>query len=339
VATPAHQLHRFLRAAHRRWIVWRVLERAAIGVLVACALTMILLPILAWRGERVMPMVLGSMLLGAVCGAIFGITSRPTVLDTAIESDRQLNLADLLATAISIRQRDEWSDAVIAMADARCAHLAPRQILFNRLGVRAWGGIGLSAAIVLTLAILSSNAVITQAIAQASGRAPQANASNPAAREEMLSVAREPSRVAHPAQPSDEDHSQIPSRAETHTKNSESTAANHNVTSTDGSGAGQANTEATNHAGMNPSASPANASNTRPSHTATGGGVGAPTKTGTDLAGASIASHPSNPLAPWQSSGWSSQRAQALQDLHDNKIPATYHDLVRDYFTRDNVDH
>jgi hypothetical protein len=46
---------------------------------------------------------------------------------------------------------------VIATADARCRTLAANDVILNRFGGRAWGGIGLAAALVLTLGLMSAN--------------------------------------------------------------------------------------------------------------------------------------------------------------------------------------
>jgi hypothetical protein len=95
-------LQSFIRAIHRRWVIWRAVERGGVGVLVGCALAAVLYPILLWRGEPTMPMIVGAIGLGALCGLLFGLHARPTRLDAAIEADRQLKLHDQLSSAISV---------------------------------------------------------------------------------------------------------------------------------------------------------------------------------------------------------------------------------------------
>jgi hypothetical protein len=54
---------------------------------------------------------------------------------------------------------------VLAIADDRCRRHAPSQVLLNRLGRRAWGGIGLAAALVLTLSAMTGNPREVRAVA------------------------------------------------------------------------------------------------------------------------------------------------------------------------------
>jgi AhpD family alkylhydroperoxidase len=98
----------------------------------------------------------------------------------AMETDRQLRWDDLLGSAVALANRqsaamnrrpspqsgdargatafaapiDPWMAAVIAMADARAAGVAPRSVVLNRWGVRAWGGVALACAGVVALALV-----------------------------------------------------------------------------------------------------------------------------------------------------------------------------------------
>ncbi|HTL28498.1 MAG TPA: hypothetical protein VL282_04735 [Tepidisphaeraceae bacterium] len=337
------QLDTFIRAIHQRWVIWRALERVAIGVLVACAAAAILYPILVWRGQPAMPMILGAMGLGALCGAIFGLKSRPTQLDAAIEADRQLKLQDLLATAFSAARglagTDEWHATVIAMAEAKCRAIAPRDVILTRLGVRAWGGIGLAAAFLLTLGILSTNPVVTQAVATAQGRSvakPDSVANPPAESRGFMQTT--PSRNANPGEPSGENHSQIPTPTDSQAS-SANASSNKNGNTSDGTGGGQSKTDTKLESHLPSSASPSNISNDSASRTASGGAASAHPTNGTEKTGANMTGQTGTSTPPWQSITWSSARQQALQDARDGKTPATYHDLIRDYFNRDGVDH
>jgi len=40
------------------------------------------------------------------------------------------------------------------------------------------------------------------------------------------------------------------------------------------------------------------------------------------------------PIAPWQSSAWSSDRDAALQAVQTGTVPDSYRSLVQDYFDR-----
>src|SRR5687767_12108259 len=159
MSAPLH-FEGFLRALHRRMVVLRVLEKVGLGVLAGCALALFLMPILVWRGQGTMPLVLGCGGLGVVGGVLWGLARRPGMLAAAVEADRQLKLADLLGTALFLHSRgeplDEIGRTIVATAEAKCAGLSPSVVIVNRIGVRGWGGIGLAAAMVLTVALVTA---------------------------------------------------------------------------------------------------------------------------------------------------------------------------------------
>src|SRR5438067_2086033 len=153
-------------------MITRSLERIGVCILIACMLAAILAGVLIWRGESAMNVIVACVGAGTILGLIVGWTTRPSLFDAAVEVDRQLNLADLLATAISIRRDQtviadsldhQWSSTILALAEARCATIANEALMLRRFGIRAWGGIGLCTAIVLTLGMFSSNPLILQA--------------------------------------------------------------------------------------------------------------------------------------------------------------------------------
>src|SRR5438067_3480147 len=89
-------------------------------------------------------------------GLAWGLVRRPGLIDAALLADSQLELSDLLATALATASSaDPWSRAVVAMAEQRCRSLSPDAVVLRKLGGRARGGIGLAAALVLTLGVLS----------------------------------------------------------------------------------------------------------------------------------------------------------------------------------------
>src|SRR5207247_1177225 len=99
----------------------------------------------------------GTIVLGAIIGLTWGLARRPRLIDAAMTADRQLQLADLLATALAVGSDvDPWARAVVAVADQRCRSLSPDAVVLRRFGGRAWGGIGLATALVLTIGALSS---------------------------------------------------------------------------------------------------------------------------------------------------------------------------------------
>src|SRR5688572_21535800 len=152
-----NHLERFLRRVHRRWVLLRAVESAGVGAAIGCAAALALVPVLLWRDRPAVSVALTLMAVAGAAGLLFGLTRRPTLYAAAVEADRQLDLHDLLASALaSLDSNDGWGGAVVAHAEARCRTLSPDAILLNRLGVRAWSGIGLAAALVLTLSLLSS---------------------------------------------------------------------------------------------------------------------------------------------------------------------------------------
>src|SRR5688572_32799835 len=69
---PDH-LALFLRAVHPRWVAVRVAESTGIGVLAGCALALLVLPIVLWRGEPAMTGVLTTRGMAAMAGTNVGI--------------------------------------------------------------------------------------------------------------------------------------------------------------------------------------------------------------------------------------------------------------------------
>src|SRR5688500_3650177 len=160
------QLDRFVSALHRRLLVLRALEATARGAAGGCAAGAVMIPLLYWRDVPALPPTLGALLLGAATGLLWGVTRRPTRLQVAAEADRQLNLADLLGTAITVRQKaresdryagaQPWLGAVLTLADEAARRHTPSQVILHRLHARAWGGIAIAAGLVLTVAALTS---------------------------------------------------------------------------------------------------------------------------------------------------------------------------------------
>ncbi len=148
----------FLRSLRRRMIIVRAAEAAGIGMIVAAGISLVLALLLLLSGRDAMQLCVGTLTAGAAAGAGWSLLRRPTLLHAAMETDRQLNLADLLTTALTRRDTsDPWQAAVIALAEQRCADLSPSDVLLARLGARAWGGIGLSTALVLAVGALSAS--------------------------------------------------------------------------------------------------------------------------------------------------------------------------------------
>jgi hypothetical protein len=341
VPRSSAQLEVFIRRVHRRWLVWRALERTAVGLFGGCIFAAILYPILLWRAEPTMPMILAALGLGAACGLTFALKSRPSVLDAAIEADRQLKLHDLLASAISLTDKanDEWSAAVIVMATAKCASIAPRDVILNRFGARAWGGIGLSAAFLLTLGILSTNPIITQAVARVQGKPIVGSSFDRENRERSVVTGGSQQAMKKISdEPGSDDHSMIPTPS-SNESNPTASASKKPADGSNGSGAGRSTTDSKQNQTEQLSAAASNVSRAGAKQAGAGGSANANASQGHDLSGANVKAQSDQSARPWKSSDWSASRRQALEDIHDGKTPAAYHDLIRDYFNRDSVDH
>src|SRR5688500_16527219 len=153
-------LERFTKRLHRRYVLLRTLERVAICVLAACLAASALIPVLLWRGQSAWTLTVAAMGAGVLAGLVWALKDPPSDVDAATEADRQLGLADLLATALAVRDSadsDPWAGAVLATADVRCGTLSPSTVVLHRLGGRAWAGVGLAASLVITLASLSGS--------------------------------------------------------------------------------------------------------------------------------------------------------------------------------------
>jgi hypothetical protein len=160
-------LERFVRKIHRRLVLIRAVEHLGVCVSVGCGIALPLLAILLLRGQSVVSLllVIGSFCSLAAC--VLTIQRWPTLLQAAGEADRQLNLDDLLTTAVRLDRYscDSMSGSVLAMADARCGRISPSTVILNRYGARAWGGIVLSLAAVIAVSLMPAHP-IRSAVAQ-----------------------------------------------------------------------------------------------------------------------------------------------------------------------------
>src|SRR4051794_29991151 len=157
-------LDRFVAALHRRLLVVTLLEQTGLGVLAGSVVAAVLIPLLIWAGRPALEPTVGAVGVGALIGLLTALKNRPTRLAAAAEADRQLGLADLLSTALSVgarpRESDRdatalpWLQTVTALADAACRSHTPSQVILRRRSARAWTGIALSAALATTVAAL-----------------------------------------------------------------------------------------------------------------------------------------------------------------------------------------
>lgn len=338
------QFERFIGRVHRRYLVLRVLECAGLGVLGGCAAAAPLLAIALWRGYPTINLAVAALAVGVAAGLLWGGTTRPTPLSAAMEADRQLGWADLLSTALTTCRidGDPWTSAVAATADARCRGAAPSSVILNRLGARAWGGVGLAASLVIVLGLLPTYAAPIRAGEQGSTPNPFAVPQPPET--ERFARAMPAARRTPPQQEqADGSASRVgtnasdPPTQDRTTQPPGNSAAVHQVTSSDpnGQGSGAA------HSNARTSPSPASIADATHAHATgngrnTSGGAGESTShphAGHDAAsGSAASSSPDKSAPPWDSSQWPRRARQAHELLDSGQVPDAYRDVVREYF-------
>jgi hypothetical protein len=333
----------FVRRVYRRLIWMRILESAGLGVLAGSVLGLVLVGVLFWRGESALLLAELVLPLSALGGVVWAVLRRPTALNAAIEADRQLDLADLLATAWLLERNqsgdgDAFAAAVISMAEARCATLFPSTVLLNRLGARAWGGIGLAGALVLTLGLMSANPLDSQAAANES-----AGGKSITARSEVMGnpqtagSSRKPGTaiVGDVRHEGDNSFDTTPNTSTTKSGQAGANDAAQSAANPDGSGSGAGQSHSSPN---NAAASPVGTQSKNQSPGGTqAGGVGAATENATTGRGPSAQSaggSSSRAVPPWSSDSWPAAQQAADAALRTGQIPPAYHDLVREYFDR-----
>ena len=342
-------LMRFVRRVHRRLVLVRAGERsgACVGVasIFACALASVAL----MQGRDAMQLVLPMLGIGAMIGIIWGVVRRPTRFDAILEADRQLDLSDLLATAYAQRNTDDpWQRAVVATADARCRSLSASQVIVHRYGGRAWGGIGLAAAMGLTLALLSGVPQDSRARAMASKSLPAAAGQVNAEATDAAAT----SSSSSPSRPRDEMNpaSRSGSRTITETDANDSDAAQQSMPdkpltragADSRAGAGEKRGQSTAASGdalprpANPidHVSPSNAAAAPAGGGAasdTSGAAHARDQSGGGKALSANANAREN-SPPWSSPSWDADRAAAGEAMRSGRVPDGYRDIVSEYF-------
>jgi hypothetical protein len=350
-------LEQFLRAVHRRQVALAVIERAGFGLVLGCAVATVLVGVVLWRGGENAWNVAGvALAAGAVVGAIAGAVTRPPVLASASEADRQLGTAELLSTAFTLGARSEsndpWANTVLALAADECWRHAPREVILRRLGVRAWGGILLAVAFVAVLTALSSASREAVAARTSDGASSDGRAQSRPAQVrpivELTDVAKPPVRQ-HRAelspedqQPANSDVSAAPTPSDSEAKPDERDAR---ITGTDLASPATGGSQATTPTPRIPAAERPNPSDPtvaradataprkdRPPHV----GVGRASRSNqsgaeTSSGGVVTNSHgnASQSRAPWTSNTWPQTVESAEQQLRNGRIPDDARDRVR----------
>jgi hypothetical protein len=333
IASAAGQ---FISAVRRRFLLVRIAESIAAGIVVASATGLLLLPVLWYRNESALPMAVVLLAAGLCLGLIRGIARRPTRLQAAIEADHQLGLHDLLGTIASFNKShstDDWQLTLAAYAENRCRTLHPSAIIASRLGLRAWAGVGVLGGLLLTCALLTAKP--TNATAASSNILADSSpdiSSIPASRDSLSSVSRPPGPGGTDSNSSrgfPQDH---PDNSTTATASSPSRTAGANSST----GAGIGTTHERNSA-LDPLPilrTPAESFNEE--STSIGRGIPEPNSNhpGQNYSVRSASPAGSTFIAPWSSSHWSADVTAANAAIDSGQVPPDDRDLVRDYFQR-----
>lgn len=325
------------------WI-WRALEWTGIGAAGGCAIALLVLPVLVGRGVAATGPVLALLGIGAAAGLLAAVTQRRSLDAAAVEADRQLELHDLLATAWAVRGRgDAWAGTVLALAEARCADLAPGQVVLKRLGVRSWAGI--AAAVMLTVSAAMIYSTPRQSMASDS---PFVSAERLERELDRLSdshvrlprVSQAPTGAADPASRQFDT-----GRNERTERNGESAGASDGSQQAPaaGVGTGEASPERVRmpNAAIQQSrageTAPDQIGTTESADAASGGGSGDGRATGGDApaTGMNTATAAGTRVPAWRSDQWPAARDEAMTAIRNGAIPPDYRALVQDYFDRE----
>ncbi|CAN5613767.1 hypothetical protein BH09PLA1_BH09PLA1_13270 [soil metagenome] len=330
---------RFVHRTHRRRIAWRLIEHAAIGLLIGCAIASVLLLASWWREVEAVGPALAVLIISSVAGIVASIWNRPTLLDTARLIETQLNAPELLSSALLVSSRadDTFVAAVRTLADARVAGATISSLALQRLGVRGFSGVGLALASVVVLALmLSTPLASTQAVARAPDSVDSwlANGSNPRNSQASAAPARDQSAQRNP-----ESTVPMPGKNDENLPGSPSRKV---ARSTDNSRTGAANSRGSGVASSEsdlPSLAQTPEINRPSPHVGTPTVGGAGNAAITNLHG----EHSSGVVSPaaslmripaWKSEGWPRDRDAAMDAVRSGAIPDPYRSLVQDYFQR-----
>lgn len=330
MSAPGQPVRSFLRAVHRRLIVVRLMESMGGGLLIGSAAALPLVLIQLYREVPAWPAAILLMIIGALGGMVFALRTWPSQLAAARLADTQLKLADLLSTTVAMQplHGDPWVASIRAMADARCGELSPSRLILNRWGMRAWGGIGLSTALVLAISLLGSDpqplrARPTDADAGSAADFPQKSLENSNFRDEAGNSSDPAHRMGSTLADGIEEFAADATSSENAQKLRDGTPQ-------DGGGEGK-----TSSARVPETVPPAKGSGTAAEGeiSSGGGGESSNSANGIDVTPVTGSGNGASTDVPaWESASWPDDQQRAMQAMDDGTIPDAYRDLVREYF-------
>jgi hypothetical protein len=296
------------------------------------------------------------MFFGLSTGIVWSFFRRPTLLAAALLVDRQWQTAELISSAwLCHRDRagddNPWIAEITTAADVKCRDASAFSISVGRLAGRAWGAIGLAVALAITLGFFGSKSP-----ADSSGSANNrsfasiSSSQSPGNRTADDRFVAQDNRPILMADPQDLNGSHLGQNSEPRATNPNSPSVDRadpefthlESTSSPGTGSGSARTEASQNvpdlisrspvtpadpsAANNPLAKPAGGTG------AAGAGIRSPESDITS-AGLSTGSPSAIKVAPpWTTNDWPADVARATSAVNAGRVPAEYHDLVREYF-------
>jgi hypothetical protein len=322
-------------------IVVRTVECAAIGALLGMIAAAPLIAILIHRGESADVLGWGALLAGVFGGCLWSLGRRPTLMGVAVEADRQLNLSELISSALLIgpASADAVEQSLRSMAEQTCAGFPANRVVVGRLGRRGWGGVAVGGALILSGLLLqrppSTRASIEEGAFVTAGELSSSIPEIASAVESqpLLSDVRERNPSGEPSSAAADPQSSAQSPEHTADGQGGSTS------STDGAGGGIGQTSDLPHsAAALPQTAPPTFVDAQ-KETDAGSGDGQVSKHETasrsTTPGAGTASgallEPSAPA--WRLAPSASPRTGNGFEIET--VPSSYRDLVREYFRRD----
>ena len=220
---------------------------------------------------------------------------------------------------------------VIRQAKARCAGISLSELMLRRLDSRAWGGIGIAFALLLSLAMLSAHPYLSEAHAAAAPQSPNLLNNDPTNSLEQAAAAASAAQADpltdHPLASSDSSSDPVLSSADAV---SSIRSANHSAIP-DGTGSAAGRSKDGKNSSLNRFAPHDSAVAVAGSSAAGGQSAAAFAEDQRSATSGSTSATPSQ-TSSWRSNGWSADQAAAMQEIHSGQIPGSYRDLVRDYF-------
>jgi len=325
------ELDSTLQRIATRWWLHRAIETIGLGIVIGSGVGLILVPLFAWQSASSWQLSVGILFLSTIAGATIALRQRPSTMRAAMEADRQWQLDELLVSAASmlLSPRREgvdpsMRDVVLSLASRDLATRNLSGLILHRFTRRAWAGMSSFPVLLILLTGICSHPIVLRAAAEARGKIAATAGSS-----ERL--------VIPPGEQSDGRNSRASGESSDASEREDDAAA----TSRD---ARPSSGDATRNGSGNAGGRTDDARMTDARYIAlnaqlpttgqpTGGDGASVTGSSGDGKSGRIASVRSVP-PPWERRDWRDQQARAIQSLQQTPPPASYRDLIRDYFSR-----